>query len=229
MPIVFSQDGHDPSVTGLIETFAKSSPNPTYHIFHQQKQGENGYQLLSQHYGFGLKSVFTGDAFAIPNLVGENEISIIAPASHAIILEEDIEVAPDFFSFFQRMTPLLDDPAENLLCVSAWNDNGMKNFVRDPLAVVRSDFFPGLGWMMSKSLYDEIGDRWPRGYWDDWLREPPQRKKRETIRPEISRTFHFGQKGGTSGGQYSSYLDSIQRESSWRASERMTNCKPNLT
>ena len=33
---------------------------------------------------------------------------------------------------------------------------------------------------------------------------------REIIRPEISRTFHFGQKGGTSGGQYSEYLDSIQ-------------------
>jgi len=88
----------------------------------------------------------------------------------------------------------------------------MKGFVRDPNAVVRSDFFPGLGWMMRSDLWFDIGSdgRWPRGYWDDWIREPERRKGRETIRPEISRTFHFGQTGGTSGGQYSSYLDSIQ-------------------
>merc|ERR1712127_614429 len=39
------------------------------------------------------------------------------------------------------------------------------------------------------------GPKWPRGYWDDWLREPPQRKGRVTLRPEISRTHTFGVKG----------------------------------
>ena len=38
--------------------------------------------------------------------------------------------------------------------------------------VVRSDFFPGLGWMMNRQLWEELGSRWPTGYWDDWIREP---------------------------------------------------------
>lgn len=51
--------------------------------------------------------------------------------------------------------------------------------------------------------------KWPRGYWDDWLREPVQRKNRHIIHPEISRTFHFGIHG-VSNSQYSEYLNSIK-------------------
>lgn len=32
-------------------------------------------------------------------------------------------------------------------------------------------------------------------FWDDWIREPEQRKNRACIRPEISRTRTFGKKG----------------------------------
>ena len=63
--------------------------------------------------------------------------------------------------------------------------------------------------MLTRSVYEGLLP-WPRGYWDDWLREPPQRRGRHTLRPEVSRTFHFGNKGGTSGNIYSAYLDSIQ-------------------
>eukprot|EP01052_Picozoa_sp_SAG31_P018669 SAG31_NODE_1332_length_8743_cov_20.800810_4_plen_237_part_00 len=48
--------------------------------------------------------------------------------------------------------PLLDDPAEQLLAVSAFNDNGLDGLVSDALdasTVLRSDFFPGLGWMLT--------------------------------------------------------------------------------
>ncbi|RYG49890.1 hypothetical protein EON67_06265 [archaeon] len=34
------------------------------------------------------------------------------------------------------------------LC-SAWNDMGQAKFVEDPKQVYRSDFFPGLGWMLN--------------------------------------------------------------------------------
>lgn len=37
-----------------------------------------------------------------------------------------------------------------LAAASAWNDNGIKGLVKDNTAVMRSDFFPGLGWMMSR-------------------------------------------------------------------------------
>lgn len=46
----------------------------------------------------------------------------------AILLEDDLEVAPDFFSYFAATLPLLErDPS--LYCVSAWNDNGNPDFV----------------------------------------------------------------------------------------------------
>ena len=58
--------------------------------------------------------------------------------------------------------------------------------------VHRTDFFPGLGWMMLRSLWLEYREKWPYGYWDDWMREPEQRKNRACIRPEISRTSVAG-------------------------------------
>ena len=32
-------------------------------------------------------------------------------------------------------------------------------------------------------------------FWDDWIREPAQRRNRACIRPELSRTKTFGKKG----------------------------------
>ncbi|CAM9106750.1 unnamed protein product [Heterosigma akashiwo] len=58
-------------------------------------------------------------------------------------------------------------------------------------------------------LRDELLPKWPKGYWDDWLREPAQRRGRHTLRPEICRTFHFGIKG-TSNMQYGDYLTQIK-------------------
>jgi hypothetical protein len=44
---------------------------------------------------------------------------------------EDIEVAPDFFSYMAATQWLLwEDPT--IMCVSAWNDNGSKKHVKDP-------------------------------------------------------------------------------------------------
>lgn len=42
-----------------------------------------------------------------------------------------MDIAPDFFSFFTAGAKMLDaDP--DLMCVSAWNDNGIGKFVKDP-------------------------------------------------------------------------------------------------
>ena len=71
---------------------------------------------------------------------------------------DDLDVAPDFYEYFLGTFPLLraDD---TLWCVSAWNDNGKSGLTDEsaPELLYRSDFFPGLGWMMSKKLWDEIG------------------------------------------------------------------------
>jgi hypothetical protein len=44
---------------------------------------------------------------------------------------EDLEIAPDFFDYFEALLPLAEsDPT--IYCISAWNDNGQAKFVRDP-------------------------------------------------------------------------------------------------
>ena len=58
----------------LKQKFAEKNSELT-HVFHKQKAGENGYQLLSQHYGFGLKQAFE-----------------LQDSERVIVLEEDIQV-----------------------------------------------------------------------------------------------------------------------------------------
>ena len=79
----------------------------------------------------------------------------------------------------------------------------------DPEALYRSSFFPGLGWMLHRRVWAELRSKWPKAYWDDWLREPPQQAGREIIRPEICRTFHFATQG-VSNNQYSHFLADIR-------------------
>lgn len=111
-----------------------------------------------------------------------------------VVLEDDMEVAPDFFSYFDHLAPLLhSDPT--LFCISAWNDNGKGDIVSDAEQLHRTDFFPGLGWMLTRSLWEELEPGWPEVYWDDWLRSHKRTRGRQCIRPEISRTANFGAKG----------------------------------
>jgi hypothetical protein len=55
----------------------------------------------------------------------------------------------------------------------------------------RTDFFPGLGWMMSRKLWNELHPKWPLGFWDDWLREPEQVSLNKlTIREKEDNVFN---------------------------------------
>ena len=68
-------------------------------------------------------------------------------------------LAPDFFSYFEATAPLLDAD-ESLYCVSSWNDHGQDRFVSDPTRLYRSDFFPGLGWMLNRRVWESVRDAW---------------------------------------------------------------------
>ena len=131
-----------------------------------------GYFKISRHYKFALDQVLMQNNF-----------------SSVIITEDDLNIAVDFFDYFESMQNILARDA-SLFCVSAWNDNGKKDTIdlSDKELVYRTDFFPGLGWMMLRTFWLEIRDKWPLGFWDDWLRQDSQRKGRGCLRPEISRT-----------------------------------------
>ncbi|XP_053395814.1 protein O-linked-mannose beta-1,2-N-acetylglucosaminyltransferase 1-like [Mercenaria mercenaria] len=119
-------------------------------------------------------------------------------AEHIIILEEDLEVSPDFFNYFHQTMHLLEED-QTLYCISAWNDQGYEHSCKDPALLYRIETMPGLGWMMKKSLFDELEHQWPgpekHWDWDMWMRHEVIRKSRECIIPDISRTYHFGSKG----------------------------------
>ena len=85
-------------------------------------------------------------------------------AKYVIILEEDLEVAPDFFrykiqlqlvvvivivivvvSYFSQTIDLLDKDS-SIYCISAWNDQGYTHSCNDPSLLYRIETMPGLGW-----------------------------------------------------------------------------------
>ncbi|PRP75643.1 alpha-1,3-mannosyl-glycoprotein 2-beta-N-acetylglucosaminyltransferase-like isoform 1 [Planoprotostelium fungivorum] len=191
IPVIVSQDATNTEVAEM----ARKYPRVVHiqNIFRKKPQknspmDKDGYYYLSEHYKFGLQTAFERLLF-----------------DNVIILEDDLQIAPDFFSYFVRLAPLLDeDPS--IFCVSAWNDNGRKEYIKDPEALYRSDFFPGLGWMLNRNVWAELSDRWPKAFWDDWLRDRDRRKGRVCIRPEISRTFTFGSEGTSLGQFYNQYL-----------------------
>ncbi|GMP64471.1 hypothetical protein CsSME_00025735 [Camellia sinensis var. sinensis] len=74
----------------------------------------------------------------------------------------------------------------------------------------RSDFFPGLGWMLAKSTWDELSPKWTKAYWDDWLRLKETHKGRQFIRPEVCRTYNFGEHGSSLGQYFKQYLEPIK-------------------
>ncbi|ELT99414.1 hypothetical protein CAPTEDRAFT_149783 [Capitella teleta] len=143
-----------------------------------------GYYKIARHYKWALTQIF-------------HELMYDA----VIIVEDDLDISPDFYEYFAATFRILHtDPS--LWCVSAWNDNGKETMVAtDPELLYRTDFFPGLGWMLEKSVWLELESTWPTTFWDDWMRHPDQRKDRSCIRPEVPRTSTFG-KVGVSKGQY---------------------------
>lgn len=196
VPIIISQDGDRRAVNSVvnnfIEEFSSAATVPVTHLHHRgEGRYENGYFALADHFKWALTQTFSDPLI-----------------KRVIILEEDLQIAPDFFEFFAGTAPLLDkDP--QLMAVSAWNDNGFASMVKDEKTLYRSDFFPGLGWMMNRAIWEELAPKWPRAYWDDWLREPKQRKGRQFIRPEVCRTLHYGQRG-VSMSQYGEFLSAIR-------------------
>ena len=78
----------------------------THHHLHSG-QGRT-YHAIARHYGWALAQLFDEKHH-----------------KKVIMLEDDMEIAPDFFDYFAAAGGLLyEDPT--LLCVSAWNDNGQK-------------------------------------------------------------------------------------------------------
>nr|AAF70177.1 UDP-GlcNAc:a-3-D-mannoside b1,2-N-acetylglucosaminyltransferase I [Drosophila melanogaster] len=195
-PIIVSQDCGDEPTKEAILSYGKQVTlieQPDLSDIMPKEKKFKGYYKIARHYGWALNTTFA---------VGFEFV---------IIVEDDLNVAPDFFEYFLGTHKLLkQDPS--LWCVSAWNDNGKAAVVdaAQPELLYRTDFFPGLGWMLTKDLWAELSVKWPKSFWDDWIRHPAQRKDRVCIRPEISRTRTFGKIGVSNGLFFDKYLKHIK-------------------
>ncbi|XP_071920536.1 alpha-1,3-mannosyl-glycoprotein 2-beta-N-acetylglucosaminyltransferase [Coffea arabica] len=194
-PLFISQDGSDPNVKNRALSYDQLTymQHLDYGPVHPDRPGELiAYYKIARHYKWALDQLFYKHNF-----------------SRVIILEDDMEIAPDFFAYFEAGAMLLDSD-KSIMAISSWNDNGQKQFVQDPYALYRSDFFPGLGWMLSISTWDELSPKWPKAYWDDWLRQKENHKGRQFVRPEVCRTYNFGEHGSSLGQFFKQYLKPIK-------------------
>ncbi|CAP34231.2 Protein CBR-GLY-13 [Caenorhabditis briggsae] len=202
-PIIVTQDCDNENVKIEVQKFgdqvqyikhlAGDKANITIPPSHRQF---TAYYRIARHYKLALNHVFVDKGY-----------------SSVIITEDDLDIAPDFFSYFSNTRYLLEND-ERLWCVTAWNDNGkLENIdVNAADKLYRSDFFAGLGWMMSSKTWHELEPIWPVGFWDDWMRDPLRRKDRQCIRPEVSRTgmMAYGKEGASKGQFFSKHLAKIK-------------------
>ncbi|CAN6685109.1 unnamed protein product [Malus baccata var. baccata] len=194
-PLFVSQDGSHPAVKQKALSYDQLTymQHLDYEPVHAERPGELiAYYKIARHYKWALDGLFYKHNF-----------------NRVIILEDDMEIAPDFFDYFEAAAALLDKD-KSIMAVSSWNDNGQKQFVQDPKILYRSDFFPGLGWMLTRSTWDELSPKWPKAYWDDWLRLKENHKGRQFIRPEVCRTYNFGEHGSSLGQFFKQYLEPIK-------------------
>lgn len=201
-PIIVSQDCGHVETAGVIGSYGNQvthlkQPDLSDISVRQEHKKFQGYYKIARHYRWALNQVFKTFSH-----------------SSVVIVEDDLEVAPDFFDYFRALHPILNSDT-SLWCVSAWNDNGREGYVDPEKAdlLYRTDFFPGLGWMLRRELWIELEPKWPAAFWDDWMRQPEQRRERSCIRPEISRTLTFGRKGVSLGQFYDKYLRYIKLNS----------------
>uniref|UniRef100_A0A915Q2P7 Alpha-1,3-mannosyl-glycoprotein 2-beta-N-acetylglucosaminyltransferase n=1 Tax=Setaria digitata TaxID=48799 RepID=A0A915Q2P7_9BILA len=199
IPIVVSLDCNDEAVRDLVLSAGPNitlieNPNQSSFNLSRQWKKYEGYYRIARHYRFALDYVFS-----------------ILRYQSAIITEDDLLLAPDFLEYMLAARKLLFEDS-TIWCISAWNDNGKNDLIiKDSSLLHRTDFFPGLGWMLTSQLWEELKVKWPEAFWDDWMRESAQRQKRSCIRPEVSRTGISlrGKKGVSKGLYYEKHLKHI--------------------
>jgi alpha-1,3-mannosyl-glycoprotein beta-1,2-N-acetylglucosaminyltransferase len=169
--IIISQDGAMREIKDVASSFGIKIIQNTEGLRLRGGAAVDGAERIAKHYKYSLTNAF--DTFNSP------------PAPAVIIVEDDLLFSPDFYEYLCSTAPILEkDPST--FVVSAWNDNGFKGKVRDPYTLKRSEYFPGLGWLLPRALYkNELEARWPNAHWDHWLRSPEIHGTREIVYPEV--------------------------------------------
>jgi hypothetical protein len=111
--------------------------------------------------------------------------------NYTIVLEDDLLVSPDFFTFFRQLAPLLDKDS-TLGTIRGWSDHGFPIMARNPAAVYRSETFTGLGWMIHREKWEKLlKPFWPNKntVWDVYFMSKFGNKMAH-LHPEVPRVHH---------------------------------------
>lgn len=116
-------------------------------------------------------------------------------APYVIMLDEDVEISPDFFSFMSQTLPLLQTD-HSLSCVNGHAAEGFSGLAHDATRVFRGSVQVEWGYGVTLDFVREALSLWKTTgqntlLYDFWLYINVQ-KGRECIFPEVSRTRHFG-------------------------------------
>ncbi|KAK4314646.1 hypothetical protein Pmani_014075 [Petrolisthes manimaculis] len=175
-PIVVMVDTPNMEIIHLAKLFGLD-------VLVHQPQGEKGTAtLLNMHFRFSVHNVF----------------NYFPDVDKAVILEDDLLLSPDFLSFFQQTSWLLDtDPT--IYCVNAFSVNSYSTVAGDPTTLRRLHMFPQFGWMITRHWAQEMYKYWiPEeltGDWDWWLSSENAMQGRHALVPEVGRTYHAGAAG----------------------------------
>ncbi|KAK3020923.1 hypothetical protein RJ639_046579 [Escallonia herrerae] len=117
IPVLFSSDGSNPDVRKQALSYDQLTfmQHLDFEPVHPENPGEIvAYYKIARHYKWALDQLFYKHNFY-----------------RVIILEDDMEISPDFFDYFEAGATLLDRD-KSIMAISSWNDNGQKQFVHDP-------------------------------------------------------------------------------------------------
>eukprot|EP00949_MAST-11_sp_MAST-11-sp1_P005399 g5399.t1 len=151
------------------------------------KYASRSLTKISEHFRFAMEETLTARGH-----------------SHLILIEDDLLLARDFLRLFLSTAWILDAEPDKTWCVSAFNDNGQRQLVRENQDaglenLMRTGYFPGLGWMLTSDLWNsDLRKRWPSHAttgWDHWMRLDSTARGRECIFPEVPRTQHVATHG----------------------------------
>lgn len=179
--IIISQDGAMQEIADIANQYGLKLLQNKRDIHLRGGAAHDGANRIAQHYKYSLSAVFNDDH----------------RYDAVVIVEDDLLLSPDFYEYMLAVYPiLLSDPSAFI--VSAWSDNGFKATVNsnDSFALRRTDYFPGLGWLLTRSLYKkELEPNWPESHWDHWLRSAEVSRQRAIVYPHVPRSFHNGVRG----------------------------------
>nr|XP_045596270.1 protein O-linked-mannose beta-1,2-N-acetylglucosaminyltransferase 1-like [Procambarus clarkii] len=171
-PITIFVDGHNPEAQALAALLHLPL------VQHYAAVPRGSTNRISYHVRFVLTKVF----------------ELYPEVDKAIILEDDLDLSPDFIPYFHQTAQLLTlDP--KLLCVSAYYSNAFNHTALDPTRLYRVHGAPAYGWMVRRKVANEMINNWvpmnKSADWDLWVRISVM-GDRDILVPEIPRTKHRG-------------------------------------